>query len=439
MMMALVTNNTRFLGIDLKLLSADLGGAWRHVQSGSALGWFVPSIPVRLLRADGREAVWMTVGANVEKEAGLRTTANFLAVELPEEYLLVRTLVLPTLTRLEIAQAVQLDAEAASPFPLDDLVWGHSSKAGGTGMVQILVAMASRSQVLTYLERAAARLSSTPEVWALADGFPPVVFEDFGKARRMARVALRQRISIGLLLSAIALAICIGATPVLQLRFRAMEAVSASDALIKRAEPLLRQRAVLTRAVEAVAASRVVLSERSDPLYVMDLLTTVLPDDTSLLGLQILGSKVTINGLTSNTAALMQQLGSRAELRDVKAPTAATRAPGSPKDVFNIEFTLTDRPAVDVSRSAGAQGPATTVVSVPVPASAASASIGQPVASTAPATLSSTVARSGPPPASPAPAVPTPAPAPAPGGASFGGAVFGAPPPPPAPSPKAAR
>lgn len=47
-----------------------------------------------------------------------------------------------------------------------------------------------------------------------------------------------------------------------------------------------------------------------DPLTVLDLLTQALPDDTSLLNLQLQGLKVTMAGQTTNAAALMQHLSS---------------------------------------------------------------------------------------------------------------------------------
>ena len=76
------------------------------------------------------------------------------------------------------------------------------------------------------------------------------------------------------------------------------------------------------------------------PLKVMDLLTQALPDDTSLLGLQVQGLKVTMNGQTTNAAALMQHLSAQPGIREVRAPSAATRPLGVSKDSFSLEFTL---------------------------------------------------------------------------------------------------
>ena len=71
-----------------------------------------------------------------------------------------------------------------------------------------------------------------------------------------------------------------------------------------------------------------------------DLLTQALPDDTSLLNLQLQGLKVTMAGQTTNAAALMQHLSAQPGVRDVRAPSAATKPLGVTKESFSIEFML---------------------------------------------------------------------------------------------------
>lgn len=421
MTMGSAKNNSRFLGLNLNLAGEKLAAALRRGRADRNLALFVPSVPVRVLGADGQEAVWITHGPVVGARTSNRSAVRFTGVELPEDYLLLRTMQLPSLSDQEIAQAAKLDAQGASPFPLSDLVWGYSALRSSQGPVVVRIAMASRLQVSSYLETVAGRAPAgqAPEVWAISEGFQPIVVGGFGETRRLANASLRQRGSFALLLLAAVTASLIAATPALQLRFRAVEAVVAYEASVKRAEPLVRQRAELSRTVDKVVAIKAVLSERSDPLYVMALLTDALPDDTSLLGVQIQGSKVSINGLTPNAAALMQQLGSRPELRDVKAPTAATRSPGSPKDVFNIEFTLIEKPAPG-------SGPASGEGAMPLPADASRlpASAAAPVASA----LSLPAVQSPPLVSAPSDARSAPASSQAPIGSSpLDGPVFGAP------------
>lgn len=70
------------------------------------------------------------------------------------------------------------------------------------------------------------------------------------------------------------------------------------------------------------------------------MLTHVLPDDTALQSVRIQSSKVTISGLTENASALMQKLSNQDGVKDVRAPSAATRIGAGNKESFTIELGL---------------------------------------------------------------------------------------------------
>lgn len=414
------TQSSRFLGLDLQSIGRELRAAWQQMRDWAPMNWLTPAVPVRLLRQDGPDSLWILDGANGRPTAGELSAARFVAVELPQDDLLLREISLPPLTSAELEQAIALEVSGASPFPPEDLVWGCSARQADAGRLEVYLALASRKRVSTCLEGTASRRPAdvAPEVWAMAGQATPIVFRGFGEPRRLAHTAVRRRMAFALVLSALGIAVLIAATPVAQARLRALEAIQASEELTKRAEPLIRKRAALLRHVEAGQSLKEVLAERADPLYVMDLLTRLLPDDTSLIGLNIQGTKIAINGSTSNAAALMQQLSAQSELREVKAPTPATRPPGTTKDSFSIEFSL------------AARGSAAAAAPVP-PVVAASAS--PPAATAAPASAPAALQ-----PAAPvtqqAAAQPAPPPSPQPAGqpanqsgATFGGATFGAP------------
>ena len=142
------------------------------------------------------------------------------------------------------------------------------------------------------------------------------------------------------------------------------------------------------------------MARSPQPLRVLNLLTQSLPDDTSVLSLQVDGAKVTVNGLTGDAAALMQLLSTRAEFKDVKAPSPATRPLGSNKDLFTIELTMAD-PGPRSDAPPGAPAAASATPMAPAASAAATANAGTPSAA------------------------PAAAPAPTAGGATFGGATFG--------------
>lgn len=427
--MTSVTHSSSFFGLDLQSLGRELRAAWQQIQEWPVLNWLSPAVPVRLLRADGQSGLWLVDGMAARLSGGDVSTARFAAVELPEEDLLLRRIELPPLPAAEVAQAVALEVAGASPFAPEDLVWGYGRRQAASGNLEIQIALASRKRIASYLQTLPSSLprESAVEVWAMAGPSTPIVFNGFGETQRMAHASVRQRAAFALLLLALGLAAAIAVTPVAKARLRAVEAQQASNELTKRVEPLIRQRAVLMRNVETGQALKEVLAERADPLFVMDLLTRVLPDDTSLLGLNIQGSKVSITGSTSNAAALMQELSARPELREVKAPMPATRPLGTTKDSFNIEFTMAGAPA-RVSQPAAVAAASSTPAAASAP--------GVPPPAMASQAAQATAGAAAPLLQPPVQSAPAPATQPATqSGASFGGATFGAPSPGPAKAP----
>ena len=102
-----------------------------------------------------------------------------------------------------------------------------------------------------------------------------------------------------------------------------------------------------------------------EAVEVIGVLTRALPDDTSLISLQMQGSKIRISGQTPNTADLMQKLSAYPGLRDVKAPTAATRPLGVNKESFSLELELT--PEAFRASEPGRAASAAAIASAPAP------------------------------------------------------------------------
>lgn len=363
----------RFFGIALAPLRRQLASAWAALRSAPLLASLDPMLPVRLFEADGALSLWLVREGAARKiasgDGAAERRARFVAIEAPGALLLRRQLTLPPLAHAALQQALSLEARSSSPFAADDLVWGYTVQTPKTGAaqaakamptLQVDLALASRKQIDDYLIQAQQRLpakSAQPELWALAPGRPPVVLRGFGEALRHGMLARLRFIACALLVLAIGLAIMLAATPTLQLRSRAIEAVMSFDALYRRAAPLLREREALLQTQAQLAALQGVLAEHVDPLRVIELLTQALPDDSTVFGLQIQGSKLSMNGQTGNAAALMQRLSAHPLLHEVRAPSAATRPPGASKDSFTIELSL-DTKALALAPSPPAAPPA---------------------------------------------------------------------------------
>ena len=338
-------------GVDLGALMHALVQPWRELHRWPPLSWLMPQPHVCLLQADGGVSRW----AGDAPVPGDARSAPFTAVELPEPIRLDCRLQLPAMSSVDLHAAVALEVRTASPFEASDLAWGYRAREAGAGLA-VHAVLASRRAVDQHLAACADRLAgrTAPEVWARDDAGRAVVLQGYGEAARERR-AVRGRWSVYALLAlALALGAAAAVTPTVQLKLRAMQAAAAMQEVEARMAPLLAQREALVRTQGDIDALHGLIAERVEPLAVMDLLTQLIPDDTFLQRLQVQGTKVTISGQTPNTAALMNALSGHPDVRDVRSPSAATRAMGGGRENFTIELTLS--PSSPPSSAAGQPG-----------------------------------------------------------------------------------
>lgn len=396
--MPTIQTDARFLGLDLSALGRSVRQAWSDLQGVPPLSWLTPEASVVLLQQDGGESLWWG-GARRTME-GKKIQAPFVAVELPDDLLLRRTLTVPAMGESDTASAAALQVRTISPFAEQDLVWGYRCRPGAVGGGNSLdIALASRKQIAQCIQSHAARLGAkTPEVWVDLSAGTPIVLNGYGEGLRWAQGARGRWARYGLLVSALALTAAIFVTPTLQLRVRAIEAVRAYDDTVQRTSALVKEREVLMQSVEKLNVLSELLAGRVEPMRVLEQLTNVLPDDTALQGFTLKGQKVTITGLTANASALMQLLGERPGVRDVRAPTPTARVGGAnSKENFVIEFSL------DAQEFGVLPGSQLVSAVAPLPASSVASE-------TAPVAAIVTPAPAQPPAASAAAAAPTAAP-----------------------------
>lgn len=340
--MPAISSDARFLGVDLQAVWLDMRKALQGVHQWPLLAWLTPAVPVRLLQADGSQSIWCD-GVEMTQSRQRVVDAKCVAIELPETLVLRRQLTLPPMAAQDIANAVALDARSVSPFGPGEVAWGYSINALAKGSIAVEIALASRRQIQQYVSTQAERVrqATDPEVWVRgAQGVAPLVFEGFGEVQRSQQAARWRHLGYGLLGTVALLLIAIAVTPTAQLRLRAMQAVHAYDEVVGRVAPAVREREELLQSAEQLSSLAEVLVGRIEPLTLMDRLTQALPDDTALQTVKLQGGKVTILGLTGDASALMKILGEQPGLRDVRAPSAATRMPGAQKESFMIEFML---------------------------------------------------------------------------------------------------
>lgn len=335
-----ISSDARFLGIDFHALWRDVRKSWQGAPQWPVFAWLSPAVPVRLHHANGGESFW--VGEREQPQSTQPRQARFCALELPECSVLRRQLSVPAMGEADTASAVALDVRSISPFAAGDLTWGYHAGVAHNGLRRIDVALASRKQVDLYIVSQTANwdAAQAPEIWVRSPVGAPIILNGYGENQRALHTLRSRRVGYGLLALIALLGAGIALTPTAQLRLRAVDAVHNYDAITQRTVPLVKQREALLQSVEQLASLAEVLEDRIEPLRILDKLTQVLPDDTSVQSFKLQGAKLTIVGLTANASSLMQLLGNQPGLRDVRAPSAATRIPGALKESYVIEFTL---------------------------------------------------------------------------------------------------
>ena len=391
-------SDLRLFGLDLHALWQDMCRPWQNMHEWPVFTWLTPTVPILVVRPHGDRCV--SASAQAPQSTWVpdtkTKTSRFVALQLPDELVLIRQLTMPAMSSAEIADAVALEAQTLSPFAPTDIVWGYSQSPDTGDSVRVELALASRKQIASHLQTREADLAglAPPEVWVLSPSGQPIVMPGYGETSRMQHMRKWRRFGLLLVVLALMLVAAIAITPTVQLRFRAIEAVNAYTAVHQRTLPLAAKREELVKTSERLAVLNEIVSNRMDSLKVLDLLTQSLPDDTSLLGLQVQGLKVTMNGQTTNAAALMQHLSAQPGIQEVRAPSAATRPLGVSKDSFSLEFTLDPKALSAAGRDAAAAEPTPADKSkaavVDAPALAASAPVAMPAASKPPSDTTTT-------------------------------------------------
>ncbi len=408
-----LSSEARFLGVDLRVLWHEIRQPWLRMHDWPIFAWLTPAAPMRVLHPDGRQSLWL--GDGRETDLAGKAAPPFAAVELPEDLVLRRSMPLPPMGAADVANAAALEARSVSPFPADDLAWGHRPHWHANGSARVDLVLSSRRQVAQYLAtRADALAGVEPEVWVRTGDGMPVVLEGYGEGLRQAHATRWRRTGYALMGLIAVFLVALAVTPSLQLRARVLEAMQAYGEAALRTAPVVRQRELLMQSADKLTQLSELVSNRIEPLKVLDRLTQLLPDDTYLQSFRLQGAKVTIAGMTNNASALMQLLGNEAGFKEVRAPSAATRMGNTGKESFSIEFML-DPHVYGAPVTTPAAAPA---ASLPATASSASApAVGNPVpaapAATGPATAVPSTASA---------AAASPPKATFGGGATFGGA-----------------
>lgn len=330
--MAFEANNLSLFGVDLSNLTQGLRRGWDALKRWPLLAWFKPEEPVLAHWPDGsRRAV---LGASRVPAAA---EAEFHALVLPPDVVLSRRLHLPHLADAEIEDALQLELQAESPFPLETLDWGWRLDRVDESGLEVSLGFVAREHVDAQLAERQQMLPERFEVWADDDG--PLVLRGRGEAPRLARGRARRRRLLALVLLNVMLVGIWTAVPYWQLRQRTIDAQGQLENLQRAANPYLGARAALVEADTRAAAIQSWRNGQADMPALLHKLTSLLPDTAYLKRFDAEGRRVRITGSAADGAGLMDSLRADPQVSELRALSPIVRGRDG-LDNFYLEFQL---------------------------------------------------------------------------------------------------
>lgn len=327
--------NLRLFGFDLGRTVGLLRQGWAGLLRWPFFSFLTPKEPVRVTRSD-RSSI--TVDARqLVAPVPLECPALFSAHAVPGELCLFHGARLPHLVDEDILEALSLQVNGLSPFPADDTVWGWRINRVADEGLFLSCAMASRKQLQVHLEsRVSADERLAPEIWAEDDkGF--IVLKGFGEQRRISRARKYRNRMVVLALGASVAIAAIPAAHLLQVRARVFDAQEQLLVLQSEAAPFIAARDRLLEDGERAGGVRDFIQSNVNPVWMLETLTELLPDDAHLNRFDLDGRRVRIAGQAKDGAALMEALRARSEFAELRALSPITRGRDG-LDVFNLEL-----------------------------------------------------------------------------------------------------
>lgn len=258
------------------------------------------------------------------------------ALVLPPDLVLARDLVLPDLIEGEMLQALALEVERSSPFPVDDTVCGWRAQRIDESLISIRLALTSRQVVAQHLRTVAGVEAALVEVWAERD--PAVVLRGFGEGRRLALERTHRSRMFALVCAVFAGFLVLAAVPFLQVRALVFEAQTQYASMQQASASALADRDALGRARTQGEAIAAVLGAQSDLLGLLEALSRAVPDAVHLTNLEVRGDLVKATGQGPAVSTIVDKLGASAQFVGLRPTSAITRVGRDGAERFSVEF-----------------------------------------------------------------------------------------------------
>lgn len=277
------------------------------------------------LRERGRETMFGTLAPQATAPA---TTRRFgVGLRLPPETVLTREVVLPLAAARQLPMVMHFEMDRLTPFAADEVYWSVSGVTPdrARGRVRLQLAFALRAPV-ERLCQALARQQLFPSFIEAPNG----------------RIALNTAApSLHLLPAALPLLCGVLAVACLASPFlRQQSALNAVAQVIAQQQPAaqiaLRLRSRLSTA--AFGRSAIADAQRGgDAMQVLAALTDALPDGTWLDDLTLKSGTLSLDGQSSDAAALIGRFSAAPGLRDPSFTAPVTRTADGRSDQFSLQ------------------------------------------------------------------------------------------------------
>ena len=256
-----------------------------------------------------------------------------LTVFVPVGWLLKRTVALPAAAQENLRQVISFELDRFSPFSADQVYFDYhlNNRGSGADMLSVDVALVPRKRVddwLTTLRSAGIAVDtlSASGLWDEANLLPPELRPSLN-LKRLAQKMLPVTLVVVLLAAAMAL-------PLWQKRNIAMSLQAREAALRGKAGEVIKLREKVEAEIKSLEKIRDQWQAFPPALDVLQVLTNLLPDDTSLQRMEIKGNTLTINGTSSSASSLIALLQNSPAFDAPHFLSPVTQQRG--KEVFNL-------------------------------------------------------------------------------------------------------
>ncbi len=312
------------------------------------------------LYRDGKKLGEVLLGSTVVDPAVsalLKPHEHPLAVLLPVDWLLSRTIALPAAARENLRQVISFELDRFTPFSAEQVYFDFHLNARGEGadMLPVEVALVPRKRVddwLSVLRSAGIAVDSLSAagLWDDANLLPPALRPRLNLKRLAQRMAPAALVVV-LLAAAMAL-------PLWQKREIAISLQSREAVLRGKVGKVMELRERVDEEIKVLEVIRDQWQAFPPVLDVLQVLTNLLPDDTSLQRMEVKGNKLTINGTSSSASSLIGLLQKSPAFDAPHFLSPVTQQRG--KEVFNLAANINMPFPRDLSSvataSAGEQG-----------------------------------------------------------------------------------